>query len=635
MLRSMRDGAKSGILKFFLMGLLVMAAGGLVLTDVGGFFRGGGVSSTDVAKGKGFTVGVQEFDRSVRRTLAQQGISPQQAYQFGLVDQILTSEIQTRMLSLEAQKHGLMISDEDLVAKISELTEPLATDGMSKKDALTQVLRAQGISEGEFVQAIRNEMRNELFRNALSSGATFVSDKTARDLYQYENQTRDIKYFELTLDSLKDIEQPTDIQLENYYETIKSQFLIAERRSFTIATLKQEALESSIEITDADIQDVYDDQIDRYAKPETRAARQAVTSDAQEAEKIAELARGGVTIEKAVQSTTGKKTAYMGESDFEKAGLLEEIAEPVFSANEGDVIGPIQTALGFHILSVEKIKPARTQPLDEVKDGIKNEILQNRLMDEMMDTANLIDDRLASGEELEAIVADIGLTTEKFSSITLGGLNKKAEDVLADYAGDKPEILDAAFTYETGESSPVMEMADGRFITVRIDDIEESSFEPLEEKKENVKAQWLEEQRDAANRLRVSEVLNELNRTKDFKAVAESYNARIKSEKGIERFGTIKSLKSTELTRQIFDVENGDYVSSKTPDGHVIAVVRNITLPDASKASEEELATIKTRTENAQLQDIITQFIEALSDDYDVKINKNMLDQLYAIPEGN
>ncbi|NCO03256.1 MAG: hypothetical protein GW903_03595 [Alphaproteobacteria bacterium] len=631
MLRSMRDGAKSGVMKFVLMGLLVLAAAGLVLTDVGGFFRGG-VAATDVAKGKGFTIGAQEFDRTVRRTLAQQGIAPQQAYQFGLVDQILSREIQTRMLSLEAQKHGLMISDEDLIAEISELTDSIVAEGESKKEALQQILRAQGISEGEFIQSIRNEVRNNIFRGALISGTGYVSDATGRDLYQYENQTRDIQFFELTLKSVPDIEQPTEIQLENYFETIKNQFLIPERRSFTIATLKEAVLENAIDISEDSIRALYDDQIDRFKKNEIRKVNQAITSNLDEADKIAELAKKGSGIQTAVQKVTGKKDAFMGESDFEQNGLLAEVAEPVFAAASGDVVGPIKTALGYHIIKINAVIPARTQPFDEVKTDIKKEIMQTRMMNEMMDAANVIDDRLASGEELESIVSDIGLTVEKFDSITLGGLSKDGKEALKSYEGDRAAILEAAFTYDTGESSPVMEMGDGRYITVRVDAITERSFEPYEDKKEMVKAQWIEQQRDAANRLRLSEALNTLNETKDFEAVAKQYGATIKKQTGIKRLGDIKDIKSSDLINMIFDSNKGEYVSAKTTDGQVIGVVTAITLPDPSKATEEELSVVKARAQNAQSQDIVAQYINALNDEYNVKINERLLDQLYATP---
>lgn len=631
MLRSMRDGAKSGVMKFILMGLLVMAAGGLVLTDVGGFFRGG-VAASDVAKGKGFTIGVQEFDRTVRRTLSQQGIAPQQAYQFGLVDQILTREIQTRMLSLEAQKHGLMISDEDLVAEISELTDSIAAEGQSKKEALQQILRAQGISEGEFIQAIRNEVRNNIFRGALTSGTGYISDATARDLYQYENQTRDIQFFELTLKSVPDIEQPTEIQLENYYETIKNQFLIPERRSITIATLKEEALENAIEISDEDIRDLYDDQIDRFKKNEIRKVNQAITNNQAEADKIVDLAKKGTSIEAAVQKVTGKKDAFMGASDFEQSGLLAEVADPVFAAASGDVVGPIKTALGYHVIKINNVVPARTQPFDEVKTDIKKELMQTRMMDEMMDAANVIDDRLASGEDLESIVSDIGLTVEKFNSMTLGGMLKGGKEALKAYEGDRPAILDAAFTYDIGESAPVMEMADGRYITVRVDEITERSFEPYDTKKDLVKAQWIEQQRDAANRLRLSEAMNTLNETGDFTAVAKQYGATIKKQSAIKRLGELKGIKSSNLINSIFDIGVNEYTSAPTTDGQVIAQVTAITLPDVTKASADDLNVVKTRAQNAQSQDIVAQYINALNDEYKVKINERLLDQLYATP---
>ena len=40
MLGSMVDGAKNGILKYVILFFIVLAGGGLVLTDVGGFFTG-------------------------------------------------------------------------------------------------------------------------------------------------------------------------------------------------------------------------------------------------------------------------------------------------------------------------------------------------------------------------------------------------------------------------------------------------------------------------------------------------------------------------------------------------------------------------------------------------------------------
>lgn len=628
MLRSMRDGAKSGVLKFFLMGLLVLAAGGLVLTDVGGFFRGG-VSATDVAKGKGFKIGYQQFDIVVRRTLAQQGISPQQAYQFGLIDQILNREIQARMISNEAIEYGLRIGDDTLVKQIAELTAPIASEGQSKKDALQSVLRQQGISETEFISSIRADLRNTVFRNALTGGTGTISDETAKDLYQFENETRDIQYFTLTNASVKGIEVPTDMQLETYYGTMKNQFLIPERRSITIATLKTEMLEDQIEITEDDLKEIYEDNIAQYEKEEQRTVHQSILNNADDAQKVADQVKSGKSLEKATLSVTGKKDGYLGENNFSKNGLLDEVAEPVFTATTNDVVGPIETALGFHVIQLKKIVPARVEPFDSVKKSIRNELLQERLIDEMSDTANTIDDRLASGEALEEIVSDIGLTTEKIADFSMGGTNKKDKDLFKSYDSNKSEILEASFEYEQGETSPVMELADGRYITIRVDAITERAYKPFKDVKAAVKKQWLATQRDAANRLRVSDAMNKLKGETSFADVAKELGVTVRTKKKLNRYDEVKEPLTANALRRLFSADLDTAISEGNKDGHIIAQATALNMPDPAKASKDDLEKVRAQNQGALGQDILTQYVNTLSKKYKVRINKRLLDQMY------
>ena len=226
MLRSLRDGAKSGSLKYILMGAMVLAVGGLVLTDVGGFFRDGGVSHNYVAKGKNIKVGTAQFDQTLRRVLAAQQITPQDAYRFGLVTQVLNTEIQMRILNQEAERMGLIIGDDTLAKQISTLSEPLVQDGQSKKEALQQVLRAQGLSETQFVNAVRQEMRSTLFQNALIGGVSKISKTQAKELYLYKNEARDFLAIKFDDTGVKDLPAPTEENLTGFYETLKNDFLI-------------------------------------------------------------------------------------------------------------------------------------------------------------------------------------------------------------------------------------------------------------------------------------------------------------------------------------------------------------------------------------------------------------------------
>jgi len=213
MLIWMRNSTYSGVIKFFLMGLLVLAVAGLVLTDVGGFFRGV-MSSNTLVKGGDVNISVQEFDRTLRRVLSQRGMAPQEAYKLGLVDNVLSSEIQGRLFTNEARALGLEISDEMVTRQIAKLAEPLATNGQSKRDALLQILRQQNISEGEFVESIRLEMANTLLRAAIQPAATLSSPLMAKALYRYDNEKRDAQIIIFKNSDIRDVTKPTDEQLQ-------------------------------------------------------------------------------------------------------------------------------------------------------------------------------------------------------------------------------------------------------------------------------------------------------------------------------------------------------------------------------------------------------------------------------------
>ncbi len=234
----MRNGAKQGFLKFILLGFMALAVGGLVLTDVGGFFRGG-LSSNVVAKGKNIEISLSEFDKTLRRVLANQGMAPQEAYEAGLINQALRGEIQNRILAREALKIGIRPNDETLVKQIATLTDSMPTNGGSKRDALVQILRSQGISEGEFINTVRQELSVDLLQNTLASNLQEIPLAQAKAIYQFQNEKRDFEGFVLTNDSVKDITIPTEENLKKFYEARKINYAIPETTRYHYCNFNQ------------------------------------------------------------------------------------------------------------------------------------------------------------------------------------------------------------------------------------------------------------------------------------------------------------------------------------------------------------------------------------------------------------
>ena len=628
MLNAMREGAKSGIIKFILFGFLVMAVFGLVLTDVGGFFRGG-VTKTSVAKIEGHEIPVVAFDRTLRRVLAQQNIDAASAYQMGLVTQVLRSEITNYVMQKAAYDLGLQISEDTIADNIARLVEPYVTEGMTPQQAFEGILRSQGMTEREFVRTFRAEMANTMLRNTFQIGANNPSDKEALEIYQYNMEERTVEYVYVPHSAMTNIPAATDEVLLPFYQAGKERYAIPETRSFTLAVLDPKKLQEAITVTEEEVRREYDRDKDTYKLPEQRELAQAIFNEQAVAADVAARTKDGQSLEEAVVSVTGDNGAYMGIQKFEKTGLTEEIAEPVFEADIGFVSEPIETALGWHVVSLKGISESRMQTFDEVKKGLREELLANKSTDDLFDMANQIDDQLAGGTPLEEIAETTSLTLETYKDLRADGSKLDATEGFPGYENDSAYLLEAVFELEEGETAPVVELADGRFATLRVDSITEKTYKPFEEIKDDLKTVWNQDQREVENRLQAIEAVQGINKGETTLADFAKKNGRSIQTASINRKDDPSAPLTVNSKNILLNIENGGYTLAPAEDGYIVAKIADIKLPNVEDAKTAALDTIKQQQSNNLRQEIFQMYMASLEKKYDVKVNERLLEQTY------
>lgn len=499
MLRSLRDGAKSGFLKYILLGFMALAVGGLVLSDVGGFFRGGGISSNYVAKGHGIEITTREFDKTLRQNLSAQNISPQQAYQFGIVHQLLQQEVQKRVIMSEINRLGLRVNDEDVTKQISALAENIAPEGLSKRQALQQILRSQGISEAAFVESIRSEMSGNLFAQTAFQVTGTVSNETATAVAREQQATRNIEGFSFLTKAVKNIPAPDNETLQAFYEEQKANYAIEERRTIKIATL-----------------------------------------------------------------------------DAPKDMTIEQ-------------------------------------------------------EEELNDTANLIDDRLAGGEDFDVVVEEMKLKTKTFKDMNRIGLNPKNKDLLGAYVGEKRDILEQAFDYEEGETSPVFPLRDGAYIAIHISKITPQSFKPFKSVQSALRKKWTEEERARLNNERVSAALAALKQSETIPGTLEGVSKTTLNK--IARTTKPKKPLSEATVQQLFAAPIGEPIKIAIDGGTFVGKVQSTNLAASSSIKSKEIETTQQQLGNLSTQEAITLYISNIAAKKKVKTNDRMLATLYGDPE--
>jgi foldase protein PrsA len=137
-------------------------------------------------------------------------------------------------------------------------------------------------------------------------------------------------------------------------------------------------------VSDEEIEAYYDENQAQFVTPETRNVRQITVKDQDEAaEVLSELERD----DSAKSWEALAKEFSTDETTRGTGGLRESVVEgqseplldqAIFSAPEGELVGPIGTDTGVYIIQVESITPEETTPLEEASETIRQTLAAAR-----------------------------------------------------------------------------------------------------------------------------------------------------------------------------------------------------------------------------------------------------------------
>lgn len=625
MLNAMRVGAGSKIVKFIVFSFLLFAVAGMALMDVGGFFRSGGTGSTTVATVAGQKINSVEFDRTIRRAISQQGMmDTKMAYQLGLIDQYLNSQITGMLLQKTARDQGILINDQMVAQRISELVAPYVKDGNSARDAFNRILMAQNLTEGEFVSMLRGELTGMIIRTGIQNASAVVSDAEVKDLYQQQHEERTIKLLYLPNNTAKGVEKPSDEVLRPFYQSGQEKYAIPETRTFTLTVLTEDVARKSLDVSDEELKQVYEERLDEYTDKEKRVLQQAIFTSEASAKETYDKVKAGSSLKDAA------KDSYIGEEAFEEAGLLAEISDVAFALAKGEVSEPIKTSLGWHVLVLKDTLAPKIKSFDSVKEAIKKEIIEEKAANQLVETANQLDDALAGGEPLADVARDFQIELKKIGPIRQDGSTPDNKEGLKGFEKSRPDILEVAFSLEAGETSSVQELSDGTYAVVQIDTVTPKTYKEFDSVKAELAKLWISDQEDVLNRRRATEILQAIQAgTKTLEQAASDVGTTIKTL-------TVNNSKPADppltepLKNLLFENDKGTYQMAPSENGYALAVVTAVKMPDPAKADKADLETLRQSAKQNTQNEIFMVFYNEMHKKHGVKINRKLLDNMYA-----
>jgi foldase protein PrsA len=175
-------------------------------------------------------------------------------------------------------------------------------------------------------------------------------------------------------------------------------------------------------VTDAQIKDYYDGHREVYTTPQTRVVRHILVAakDKALADKLYGELKGGAdfaTLAKKYSIDPGSKSQG-GELTITRGQTVPEFDKTAFALATGALSKPIKTQFGWHIILAEKAaKPRQSTPFAQVKESIRQQLLQQKRNDALQKWIDALKKEYASKVSYANGLAPPATTT---SSTTTG-----------------------------------------------------------------------------------------------------------------------------------------------------------------------------------------------------------------------
>ncbi len=159
------------------------------------------------------------------------------------------------------------------------------------------------------------------------------------------------------------------------------------REQLPVQKVQEEVVENA-EPTDEEIQAFYDENRElQFSTPEQRCISHILFNADQEqrAEDVKEeLEDDGDFAELAEEFSQDPGSREQGgELGCQGRGaFVPEFEDAAFEAEEGEIVGPVETEFGYHVIEVTEIQPESTAPLDEVRPQIRQQLAQEQQIEE-------------------------------------------------------------------------------------------------------------------------------------------------------------------------------------------------------------------------------------------------------------
>ncbi|HVD45624.1 MAG TPA: peptidylprolyl isomerase, partial [Rubrobacter sp.] len=249
----------------------------------------------------------------------QSGVPKDDPQYQATVQQIMPQLVSSEIAKAYAQEHNITVSDKEVDQELTKLKEQVGDQARSSgQDVSNQEAYEQALKQNNITE---EQLREDIRENL---PVQQVQERVAGDA------------------------EPSDDEIQNYYEKNKEA---------------------------------------QFTTPEQRCVRHILFNkdQKQKAEEVKQQLENGGDFAKLAKENSQDPGSAANGGDLGclgKGETVPEFEQAAFGAEQGEIVGPVQTEFGYHILQVTDVKPEQTRSLQEVESQIRSQLATEKQSEE-------------------------------------------------------------------------------------------------------------------------------------------------------------------------------------------------------------------------------------------------------------
>jgi peptidyl-prolyl cis-trans isomerase D len=570
--------------------------------------------------------------------------------QLGLNDKsMLDGLVRNKIVAQEAARLGLGASDAEVNKAVHEQFVDEGGKFIGVDKYKERVGRLYGSVE-RFEQELRESIAADKLRAFVTAGVS-VSEDEVRDDYKRKNTSFNITYVPVVADKLAARIQPSDEELQKYYEENKTNFRYLEpQKKIRYLFIDQNKVGEKLNIPDEDLRAAYD-----KLTPENKQAgvrvQQIVLKVARKdldqqvlakATKIVQDMRG---LDATVANTSEEKFAEVAKGQSEdpatatKGGWLpspvrrdpnrkNDILQNTLDMKEGQVADPLFTAGAYYIF---RRGPSIPKTFEEAKRELLVSQRNTRAYKQAADIAARAAARLKETKDFERVAQELAAEANMSASemVKETPFVKPGDDVPG--IGSSPQFEDAIKPLENANDVGDRVSVKNGFAIPMLVERREPRIPDFAEVKDEVTKRAKQARAQSQLEQTARELANNSAGAADLKAAAEKLGLEVKTADAYKLGSPLEGAgTSAAADDAIYNLKEGEVSKSpvKLGDSWVVLAATKRTeadLAEFAKQREQLTQTLLTSRRNDVFEDYVSATRARLDRDGKVKIYEDVL----------